>query len=300
MTSAPLPHSHVGMIGLGAMGAPIATNFVDAGQVIRVADASDAALQRFLDAHPGGAQPGGLESCDVVVLSLPTSDIVDEVLCGDDGLLARLRPGSTVIDMSSSVPTRTQAVARVAANHDVAVLDAPVSGGVARARNGDLAVMVGGERAVLDAVEPLLATTAREIIHVGAVGTGHAAKALNNLLSAIGLYAAAEILVVGKKFGIDSATLLSVLNAGSGRNQATETKFEKFVLSRAFDSGFTAALMDKDIGIALELANACGVDLEVGSALGAAWSAALGTLDGRADQTEIVRAVEARADVEVR
>ncbi|MGC5255456.1 NAD(P)-dependent oxidoreductase [Gordonia sp. DT218] len=300
MADIPIPDRRVGMIGLGAMGAPIAANFVAAGQPLVVADAAPSAVQRFLAGHPALAEPGDPPDCDVVVLSLPTSDVVDEVVLGENGLLHRLAPGSIIVDMSSSVPARTRALGDAAAAADVSVVDAPVSGGVARAVIADLAVMVGGDDGAVDIVRPLLAATAREIIHVGPTGSAHAAKALNNLLSAVGLFAAAEVLVVGAKFGIDPATLLSVLNAGSGRNQATEAKFGTFVLSRGFDSGFTASLMNKDVGIALDLARDCGVDLDIGSALGRAWASATEAIGPGADQTEIVRVLEQAAGIELR
>lgn len=287
------------MVGLGSMGSPIAANFTAAGQPLVVADADPSAVQRFVEARPDLASAGDPGDCDVVVLSLPTSDIVDHVVLGDKGLLASLRPGATIIDMGSSIPMRTQALAAAAAHVGVAVIDAPVSGGVARAEAADLAVMVGGQTEHIDAVRPLLDSTAREIIHVGAVGSAHAAKALNNLLSAVGLFAAAETLVAARAFGIDPAVMLSVLNASSGRNQATETKFGPYVLTRTFDSGFTAGLMNKDIGIALDLAHGCGVHLDVAETLGEAWAAATGELGARADQTEVVTVVERRAGVEL-
>ncbi len=296
----PLPGMSVGMIGLGAMGAPIAANFATAGQPLVVSDAQPAAARQFIDAHPGWATEGGPGDCDVVVLSLPTSDVVDEVVLGDNGLIRALRPGSTIVDMGSSVPARTRALAAAAAESGIAVVDAPVSGGVARAVVRDLAVMVGGDTAHVNPIRPLLAATAREIIHVGPAGSAHAAKALNNLLSAVGLFASAEVLVTGAKFGIDPSVLLAVLNAGSGRNQATETKIGPHVLAGTFDSGFTASLMNKDIGIALDLARDCGVDLDLGAALGQAWASAVDVLGPHADQTEIVRVLERAAGVELR
>ncbi|MYR06720.1 NAD-binding protein [Gordonia sp. SID5947] len=300
MTGSPIPQRRIGMIGLGAMGSPIAANFVAAGQPLVVADTDPAAVRSFLATHPDLATTGDPAGCDIVVLSLPTSDVVDDVVLGETGLLSRLAPGSIIVDMSSSVPARTRALGEEAARLGVSVVDAPVSGGVARAVVADLAVMVGGETDAVENVRPLLAVTAREIIHVGPTGSAHAAKALNNLLSAVGLFAAAEVLVVGAKFGIDPATLLSVLNAGSGRNQATEAKFGTFVLNRGFDSGFTATLMNKDIGIALDLAHDCGVDLDIGSALGRAWASATAAVGPGADQTEVVRILEQAAGVELR
>jgi 3-hydroxyisobutyrate dehydrogenase len=212
-------------------------------------------------------------------------------------VLSQLRPGSVIVDMGSSVPARTQALATTAAAHGVHVLDAPVSGGVTRAKKADLAVMVGGDSAVLDVVRPLLQSTGSQIVHVGPVGSGHAAKALNNLLSATGLVAAAEVLLVGRKFGIDAATLLAVLNASSGRNQATETKYEKFILSHNYDSGFAAALMRKDVGIALDLAHSQNVPTIMGDALGRLWASAVDGLAPGADHTEVVRYLEQVAGV---
>ncbi|MEE2030689.1 NAD(P)-dependent oxidoreductase [Rhodococcus chondri] len=291
----PLPGRTLGHIGLGAMGRPIAVNFAVSGQPMIARDADPAVQQKFLDEHPGVAGAGehsDFGECDVVVLVLPTSDIVDDVVLSDGGLLAQLRPGSTIVDMGSSIPTRTQSLAEIAAEKGVSVVDAPVSGGVAKAAQAALAVMVGGDTAVVDSVRPLLEATGREIIHVGPVGSGHAAKALNNLLAANNVLVAAEALLVGRKFGIDPATLLSVLNASSGRNQATETKFEKFVLSRTFDSGFAAQLMRKDIGIALDLARDQQVSTVLGDAVGHLWNAAVAELEPGADQTEVVRYLE--------
>ena len=299
-TSAPLPAKTVGLIGLGAMGAPIAANFAAAGQTLIVRDADQAAQDRFVRDHPGSTVAHGTRDfspCDVVVLVLPNSDIVETVMLGDAGVLAHLKSGSIVIDMGSSVPDRTKALSAAAEKVGVAVVDAPVSGGVVRALKADLAVMVGGPDDAVSSVTPLLKSTGSTVIHVGTVGSGHAAKALNNLLSATGLVAAAEVLLVGRKFGIDTSTLLSVINASSGRNQATETKYEKFILSHTYGSGFGAALMKKDIGIALDLAHSENVPTVLGDVLGKLWGEAVDTLDAAADHTEVVRFLEGTAGV---
>lgn len=282
----------VGFIGLGAMGAPIATNFTTAGHNLVVHDADSAVRAQFVSEHAGVAEADDFGDCGAVVLVLPDSDIVERVVLGDGGVLAQLKPGAVIIDMGSSVPARTKALAAAAAERDVIVIDAPVSGGVTRARKADLAIMVGGDIEVIDIVRPLLASTGSQIVHVGPVGSGHAAKALNNLLSATGLVAAAEALLVGRKFGIDAATLLAVINASSGRNQATETKYEKFILSQNYGSGFGAALMRKDIGIALELARSENVPTVLGDALAALWNAAVDGLAPGSDHTEVVRYLE--------
>ncbi|MFE7423896.1 NAD(P)-dependent oxidoreductase [Rhodococcus sp. NPDC057529] len=292
---APLPNRKVGLIGLGAMGAPIAQNFLGSGQPLVVRDADPAAQKRFVENNRMAVGAGDLTEfadCDVVVLILPNSDIVDQVALGDDGLLAQLGAGSVIVDMGSSVPARTRYLAQAAAGRGIAVVDAPVSGGVTRALKADLAVMLGGDDDAIASVRPLLETTGRRLIHIGPVGSGHAAKALNNLLSATGLVAAAEVLLVGRKFGIDPSTLLSVINASSGRNQATETKYEQFILSRTYASGFGAALMRKDIGIALELAHQQDIPTVLGNALGQVWGDAVESLDATADHTEVVRYLE--------
>lgn len=292
---APLPNRKVGLIGLGAMGAPIARNFLGAGQPLLVRDADPAAQERFVENNGTAASAGDLAEfadCDVVVLVLPNSDIVDQVVLGDGGLLTHLGVGSVIVDMGSSVPSRTRYLAKAAAARSVGVVDAPVSGGVTRALKADLAVMLGGDEGTIGTVLPLLAATGRQIIRVGPVGSGHAAKALNNLLSATGLVAAAEVLLVGRKFGIDPSTLLSVINASSGRNQATETKYEQFILSRTYASGFGARLMFKDIGIALDLASQQDVTTVLGDALGRLWGEAVDGLEVAADHTEVVRYLE--------
>ncbi|MGG7102657.1 NAD(P)-dependent oxidoreductase [Rhodococcus sp. 24CO] len=300
MSVIPLPGKSVGLVGLGAMGGPIARNFVNSGQQLIVRDADAASQQRFLDSHPsavGTTDFADFAKCDVVVLVLPTSDIVDAVVLGEGGLLSQLQAGSTIVDMGSSIPDRTQKLAEAAAEQGIRVVDAPVSGGVGRALKADLAVMAGGDADVVAEVLPLLRATGTAIIHVGPVGSGHAAKALNNLLAANGLVAAAEAMLVGRKFGIDPATLLSVINASSGRNQATETKYEKFVLSGTFDSGFAATLMRKDIGIALDLARSQDVSTVLGDTLGKIWETAVEGLAPGADQTEVVRYLEEPAQV---
>ncbi|MFE5703474.1 NAD(P)-dependent oxidoreductase [Rhodococcus koreensis] len=291
----PLPNRTVGLIGLGAMGAPIAQNFANAGQALVVRDADPTAQERFVEGNRTAVSASDLAefaACDVVVLILPNSDIVDQVVLADGGLLTHLTPGSVIVDMGSSVPSRTRYLAQAAAARGIRVVDAPVSGGVTRALKADLAVMLGGDEATIASVMPLLETTGRKIVHVGPVGSGHAAKALNNLLSATGLVAAAEVLLVGRKFGIDPSTLLSVINASSGRNQATDTKYEQFIFSRTYASGFGAQLMRKDIGIALDLARQQDVPTVLGDVLGRMWGDAVDGLDAGADHTEVVRYLE--------
>jgi 3-hydroxyisobutyrate dehydrogenase len=287
-------------VGVGAMGRPMAARLAAAGAALRVADADpDRARTVAGDLGAPAVGPAGLPAAaataDDVVLMLPDSTVVEKVLVGPEGLLDDLRPGSRVVDMSSSRPASTVALAARAARADVALLDAPVSGGVARAVTGELSIMVGADEAAYADALPLLEPMGHDVTRVGPPGAGHAMKALNNLLSAIGLVGASEVLSVGKAFGLDPQVMLQVLNGSTGRNHATEVKMEKFVLSRAFDSGFSLQLMVKDLRTALDLAHETGTPVPIGASALEEWTAALRTLDPGADHTEVAAYVEGRA-----
>jgi 3-hydroxyisobutyrate dehydrogenase len=169
------------------------------------------------------------------------------------------------------------------------MVDAPVSGGVAKAADGSLAIMAGGEAAQVDKARPVLEAMGSRVFHTGALGSGHAIKALNNFVSAAGLTAACEAVLVARAFGIDSATLVDVLNASTGRNNSTEVKLKPHILSESFASGFAMALMAKDLRTAEELAAGLGCAQELLSEQAQLWARALGALGGQADHTEIFR-----------
>ncbi len=181
---------------------------------------------------------------------LPTSKHVDEAL---RTIQSVLRPGTLVIEMSSGAPSVTRDIAKRLADIGVAMIDAPVSGGVSRAKTGELAIMVGGESADLDRAEPVLKAMGTTITRVGPVGAGQAMKALNNLVSAGGFLIGIEALLIGQRFGLDPDLMVDVLNASTGANNSTQKKFKQFVLSRSFNSGFGLDLMVKDLSIALEV-----------------------------------------------
>lgn len=288
-------------LGLGAMGAPMATLLARGGHALALYDveaARVASLAESLDATavPAGGLREAAAGVATVVLMLPDSPAVESVLGGPDGLLHWLAPGSTVLDMGSSRPASTVALAALAESRGITLVDAPVSGGVARARTGELAIMVGGETAGVERVQSLLAVLGNPV-HVGPVGAGHAMKALNNLLSAVGLAAASEVLSIGTNFGLDPAVMLDVLNGSTGRNHATEVKMSRFVLSRAFDSGFGMRLMVKDLRTALDLAHDTGTPSPLSAGCLEQWIAAVRELEPGADHTEIAAYVEARAGV---
>jgi 3-hydroxyisobutyrate dehydrogenase-like beta-hydroxyacid dehydrogenase len=208
-------------------------------------------------------------------------------------LLGGLSGGDVVIDTSSSRPSSTREVARRLAQKGVGMLDAPVSGGVLRAEEGNLAVMVGGETGIFEEHRPVLETFSARIFYVGGSGAGHMAKAVNNLLSATTLASAAEAVLLGERAGLDPETLVEIINASSGRSASTEVKFPRYVLNRAFNDGFTIGMMNKDVRIALDTASELGFPTVMGSAVGQVWQAAVAQGFGGEGHTAIYAFLEA-------
>lgn len=285
----------VGFIGLGMMGSPMAARLHAAGYPLVVHDALETTLQRFVQDHPGAqaAQgPQDFAACQVAITMLPNSDAVDATVLGAEGragLIDVLPEGALVIDMSSSQPLRTRELAQALATAGKRFLDAPVSGGVKRAIDGSLAIMVGGDEAVFASQRALLGQLGKVLTHVGPAGAGHAVKALNNYVSAAGLLAAAEALHVGQRFGVDPAVMTDVLNNSTGRNNTTENKVKAFMLSGRFDSGFSLSLMAKDLATAMSLAESIGVPMRLGEEVLELWEQADETLGKGADHTEMYR-----------
>jgi 3-hydroxyisobutyrate dehydrogenase len=293
----------IGFIGIGNMGWPMAACLVRAGYSVHVNDARREAANNFVQ-QIGGSAPDSLRQLagesDVVVTMLPTSSIVQQVLSGgDDNVLASMKPGTVVIEMSSGVPSVTQELAervRALGGH---LIDAPVSGGVSRAKTGELAIMVGGDTAVIDRVMPVLSAMGSSVLRTGVVGSGQAMKALNNLVSAGGFLIGIEALLIGQRFGLDPAVMVDVLNAATGMNNSTQKKFKQFVLSRKFDAGFTMGLLAKDLSIALQVGRETATPTPV-SALCKELVVAAQTMFGSdADHTEMARLCERLAGEEL-
>jgi 3-hydroxyisobutyrate dehydrogenase len=194
-----------------------------------------------------------------------------------------------VIDMSSSDPARTRALTARATDVDVTLIDAPVSGGVAGALAGTLTIMVGGPPEAFDLARPMLAAIGSRVVHAGDVGAGHAVKALNNLMSAAQMIVSSEALIAGRRFGLDPAVMLEIVNGSTGRSGSTENKWPNFVLTEKFDMGFSMRLTVKDIRLALGIERATGTPSSVSEAVLAAWEAAQADLPPDADHTEIAR-----------
>ena len=292
---------HLAFVGLGQMGGPMVRRLRRTRYLVTAHDHSAQARHRFADETWLSVtdSASALTGSDVVVTMLPDSDAVENVLVASS-LYKKLRPGATVIDMSSSDPKRTRELASMLNRRGVAFLDAPVSGGVEGAVMGTLSVMVGGAKADVLTWHPLLERFGTRIVHVGQVGAGHTAKALNNLLSATALLITGEALLVASRFGLDPGVLLGAFNGSSGRNSATERKFPEFILTGTFSSGFSAALMGKDIAIAMSLAHETGTPSPLAEEVASYWSRLSERLEPGADHTEIVRPQEQDADVQLR
>lgn len=268
----------IGFVGLGNMGWPMAARLP--GADLTVFDTRPELVERFAAEY--GARAGtDLGAVDVLITMLPDGAIVRRVLTD-----APLAPGTLVVDMSSSDPVGTRELGAELAARGVALVDAPVSGGVAKARTGELAIMAGGEPAAVDRAAPLLEPLGR-VIRTGDLGSGHAMKALNNLLSAAGLLAAAEVVLVGRRFGLDPQVMIDTLNASTGRNNSTENKFDRFILSGSYDSGFAMALMVKDLRTALGLAHETRTPATLGQVCLDLWTEAQAHLPDGADHTMV-------------
>lgn len=287
----------IGFIGLGMMGTPMAQCLAKAGFEVVIADTDQQRVQALLaDARFTLLEPAAASSLDALITMLPNSAIVERVVLGTDGASGwaqRLRKGATVIDMSSSEPARSRDLGATLETMGLEYLDAPVSGGVKRAIEGTLAILVGGKDTVMANFADVLGAMGKSL-HIGAAGAGHAAKALNNYVSATGLMATVEALQVAARFGIDPHVMTDVLNASSGRSNTSENKVKQFMLSETWGSGFAMLLMDKDLKIAKALAETLDYPLPLGKAAIDLWGELSKQADAKTDHTEMYRLMPLR------
>ena len=280
----------IGFVGLGNMGWPMAANLHAAGFPLLVRDADADRQRAFCAAHPGAVaarEPGAFAAASVVVTMLPDGGIVADALL-NWGIAAALASGALVIEMSSADPADTRKTAAGLAAHGVRMVDAPVSGGVPRAVTGELSLMVGGDDADVADAQPVLRVLgdpARQF-RTGALGTGHAMKALNNVVGAATYCATAEAIVAGARFGLDPATMIDIINASTGRSFVSENVFGANVLNGAYATGFMLGLMAKDVRIAQSVIRAAAADAPVLALTDERWSAALRELGPAADQSK--------------
>jgi 3-hydroxyisobutyrate dehydrogenase len=283
----------------------MAANLVRAGIALKAFDSAESARARFTAESGIAAVASAAEACRevaAVITMLPDGKVVRQVLCGSEsgvteaGAIAAAAPQTIVIDMSSSSPIDTLRLGEsLQSGPDglrVALVDAPVSGGVKRAVDGSLAIMVGGEKDVVARIRPLLEIMGGKVFETGKLGSGHAMKALNNYVSSAGLVAASEAILVGERFGLDPDVVVDVLNASTGRNNSTEVKMKQQVISGAFGSGFALSLMAKDLHTAADIARHLGVAAPFSEVCEAMWAEADQVLGPGADHTEIYRYLE--------
>lgn len=282
-----------GMIGLGNMGGRIARRIRDAGLPVRGFDVS-AGQMAASGIDPADSVAALVAEVDVVLLSLPDSGVVERVVYGDDGVLANVRSGQVVVDLSTAAPRSTIAIHAALGERGVPYLDAGISGGAAAAEKGSLAIMAGGDAEALAAVTPILETFSSGIHHMGGSGSGHVAKLLNNFLNGISLAATAEVMVAGKRAGLDLQQLLEVINHSSGVNFATLNRFPRIVEGDYLEGGLTSVLMAKDIRLYLEHLQETGVTSFTGPATLGVFN--LATALGYGDQISN-RVVDAIGDV---
>jgi len=292
---------HVGFIGVGRMGNHMAGRLLEAGYRVTIYDTNETAMARLVQRGAERAESAAAvaSATETVLASLPTPDIVRAVALGADGVIAGTKV-KTFVDLSTTGPRVAAAVAAGLATKGIAALDAPVSGGPSGAEKGTLAVMVSGPRALADELRPVIAPIGK-FFYVGEKpGMGQTMKVINNLMSAAAQAITAESLVMGAKAGLDAKTMLDVINAGSGRNTASEDKFPRCVLPRRFDFGFTLELLSKDVRLCLEEAEALGVPMLVGNAVRQLLTIAKASEGESGDITTIVRPLERWAGAEVK
>jgi 3-hydroxyisobutyrate dehydrogenase len=284
--------SRVAFIGIGNMGWPMAANLVKAGFVVSVADAVPGRAAKFAAEIGGTAAddaPGAVAGAHAVVTILPTSKHVAEVM---NQIKGHFTSGVLVVEMSSGVPAITRSLAAMLAEAGVTLIDCPVSGGVGRARSGELAILAGGTEAEIARAKPLLSAMGTSIHRCGDVGAGQAMKALNNLASAGGFLIGIEALLIGQKFGLDPALMVDVLNASTGMNNSTQKKFKQFVLSRRFNSGFGLDLMVKDLTIALDVGRDTATPTPFAALCREMWASAATLLGPGQDHTAVAQLSE--------
>ena len=290
----------LGFIGIGAMGTPMASNLVKADYKLMIYDANPEHAAALASTHEVEVAQSLSEigtSCTTVITMLPDGKAVREVLCGQDDnfgdcVAPGLEPGALVIDMSSSSPVGTRALGAILEARGVRLIDAPVSNGVRGAIAAALAIMVGGDRTLFEECQPLFEKLGNQIFYAGPLGAGHAIKALNNYVSAAGLIAACEAVIVGQRFGLDAGVIVDILNASSGMNNTTKNKVTQFMLSGAFNAGFTTGLMAKDVRTALEVAQAMGGPSHLAEHCAAIWNDAERRCGPASDHTAIFQFLE--------
>ncbi len=292
----------VAFLGLGAIGAPMAKHLAREPFALTVWNRTTTKADEFAAAHRVTAASSPAEAAqgaDVVVTCLPSSREVADLIEGETGLLARMRPGSLFIDCTSGDPATSRAIAARLLQMGIDFIDAPVSGGVKGAEAGTLTIMCGGDASLVERARPVLEAFGQRIVHCGPTGAGHAVKAMNQALLAVHIWSAGEALSVLAKLGVDAATALDVINGSSGRSNSSENLFPERVIGRAFPRTFKLALLDKDVAIAADIARDQGIEAPFTNLASRLFSEAHSELGDEADHVEAVKVIEGRAGVRI-
>ena len=281
--------AHVGFVGIGNMGWPMAANLVRAGHVVTAYDLDPLRAQKFAAEFGATASVTlkDLVDCAFVVTMLPTGKEVRHALLEAEGggAAAHLKSGAIVIDMSSAEPVDTRRLGDDLAELGIRLVDAPVSGGVVRAESGTLAIMIGGEADAVAAARPALSAMGDRLFDVGPLGCGHAMKALNNYLAATSFAAMSEAVLIGERFGLDPNVMADIFNVSTGKSFCTENLLKQEILSGRYGSGFAAGLLAKDVGIASDLGEQIGIDAPVSRLVRDRWAEARDGVGPNADHT---------------
>jgi 3-hydroxyisobutyrate dehydrogenase len=284
-----------GFIGIGTMGWPMAANLVKGGCAVTVYDSNPGQVEKFCQEHPAARAAQSLAEIaaqDFVVTMLPTGQIVHEVLvrAGQGAFFDAVKAGTVVIDMSSSEPTGTQVLAELFARKGVPFIDAPVSGARPRAIAGTLTIMIGGnDKAAIEKAKPVLAKMGDRLFDTGGSGTGHAVKALNNFLGATAFAATAEAVLIAQRFGLDTRTLIDIVNVSTGRSFISDVVMKEHVLDAKYATGFALGLLAKDVKIAADLGEAVKLDAPLSRLVRERWAGARDAIGYNADNTEAIK-----------
>jgi 3-hydroxyisobutyrate dehydrogenase-like beta-hydroxyacid dehydrogenase len=292
----------VGFIGVGNMGGPMCRNIIkNTNHEVVVFDLDPAAVQRCTDlgASSGASVADVAGRCDVVITSLPIPRVVEEVALGPGGIVESARPGTVYIDLSTNAPSTARLLAEGARAKGLGMLEAPVSGGVARAVDGSIVIMVGGDAATFEAQLPLLKSFSGEVIHVGEVGFGSVAKLINNMMAFCNSAIAAEALMMGKRSGIDLKKLDAVIRNASGDSTGYRNMANKALVGN-FTATFALDLAHKDLRLAMEMADELGVPGLIAPQVLNLMRMARGMGLGGMDSTSIMRVYETTLGTEVR
>lgn len=293
----------VGFVGLGQQGAPMAANLLAAGYDLIVRDADLERERRFVAARGGrgcDGDPAALAEAEILITMLPNGRVVRDALLGHDAIASRLRPGTIIVDTSSSDPYGTRELGSELAALGLVLLDSPVTRpeAVGEDTRRITFMVAGDDEAAIDRVMPLLQAMAEQVFRAGRLGSGHAMKTLNNYVSAAGLAAALDAMVAGQRFGVDVETMIEVFNAGTARNFSTANTLIDEAMSRRYAAGFQLALMVKDLRIASSLFERVDFEAPISSLVRDQFAEALVHLDDQgADLSRSLEGWESRGEI---